>query len=135
MDDVVPREVLGEAAMPGCEIGVVGDATDHPCRAEDWREQPIAHRWRQLDAALLRAVEMHRQVEPVAVIDGSLGEPLPAFYMAACVRGQREIDEHSNLERAALRERRGDRDRVAKTQLLDDRQTPSFRRRPARLLL
>src|SRR5207237_3651516 len=95
--------------------------------AEDRRQQHVAHRRRQLNAALLRAVEMHRQIEPVTVRDSGLGEALPAFYMTARRRGQREIDKHPDFERAAPGMRRGNRNGVLNAQLLDDGQTLSLR--------
>ena len=127
MDDIVARELLREPRMPGREVGVVRDMPDDARRAEDRRQQHVAHRRRQLDAALLRAVEMHRQIEPVTVSDSGLGEALPAFYVTARRRGQREIDKHSDFERAAPGMRRGNRNGVLNAQLLDDGQTLSFR--------
>jgi hypothetical protein len=63
---------------------------------------------------------MHRQIEPVAVAGRGLGEPLPAFDVAAGVAGQGEVDEHPHLERPRLFSPGRYGHRILDVQLTDD---------------
>ena len=77
---------------------MVRHLADQPRGAEHRRQQHIAHRWRQLDPARLRAAEMDGQVELVGIFDRRLGEALPAFDMTAGLWCQGEIDEDPDPE-------------------------------------
>ena len=89
--------------MPQAEVGMVRYLAHEALGAEHRRHQHIPHRMRQLDALRrtgpIRAVEMHGQVELAGKFDRRLGNSLPAFDVAAGIRGPGEVDQNANLKR------------------------------------